>query len=146
MTLFLCALAPPLWALYPEGLWLGLTAICAFLLGLILRRSGLLILAFFSLVGLGIYAAEAGHLAAALAAAILGLAAWDLGNLSIWSKARLPGPAAFATGLLSLSLSAVGALLALLSKDFSLRLSSPFLFLLAGLLWLALWAFRRTWE
>lgn len=145
VILFLCAWIPVLWAIYPMGLGVGAAVICLFLLGLVLRKPGLLCLAFFFFVGFAIYALAPGHFVLALISVPLGLSAWDLGNLSIWSKNKLPRPAIFLTSLLSLGLGAVGALFAILGKNLTLSLSSPWLFLLGATLWLILWLLKRAW-
>jgi len=146
VILFLCALTPVLWAVYPAGLGAGLAVGCVFLLGLVWRKPGFLCVAFLSFVGLAIHALALGHFVLALLSAIFSLAAWDLGNLSIWSQARLPRSAVLFTGSLSLGMGAAGALLALLGKNLTLRLSPALLFLLLALLWLTLWLLRKVWE
>ena len=90
VILFLCALIPVLWAIYPMGLGVGAAVICLFLLGLVLRKPGLLCLAFFSFVGFAIYTLALGHFVLAVISVLLGLSAWDMGNLSIWSKKQTP--------------------------------------------------------
>jgi hypothetical protein len=42
-------------------------------------------------------------------------------------------------------LGAVGALFAILGKNLTLSLSSPWLFLLGAILWLSLWLLKRAW-
>jgi|GEM_PF-2626190 len=146
VILFLCALTPVAWAVYPAGLGPALAVICPFLLGLVWRKPNLLCLAFCSFVGLAIYALARGHFVLALISTTFGLAAWDLGNLSIWSKVKLPRSAVFLTGSLSLGLGGAGTLLALLGQNLTLQLSPALLFLLLALLWLTLWLLRKAWE